>query len=122
MKGVENILNFLNDNWTFIVILVSIGVKLYYSVKDYLKKSKKEQQEIAWAELSNIMLSLVSEVEKDWGSKTGEIKRAEVIKQIYDKYPNLSAIAGQDEVLAQIDVMIDNALEDMRAILEGVEV
>lgn len=122
MKGVENILNFLNDNWTFIIILISIGVKLYCSVKDYLSKSKKEQQEIAWAELSNIMLSLVSEAEKDWGSKTGEIKRAEVIKQIYDKYPNLSAIAGQDEVLAQIDVMIDNALDDMRSILEDVEV
>ena len=121
MKSVENILNFINENWTFIVILVSLGVKLYCSVTDFLKKSKKEQQEAAWAELSNIMLSLVSEAEQEWGSKTGEIKRAEVIKQVFEKYPVLSTLSTENDVLERIDAMIDDALMQMRDIFKAKE-
>lgn len=121
MKSVENILNFLNENWTFIVILISVGVKLYCSVTDFLKKSKKEQQEVAWAELSNIMLSLVSSAEQEWGSKTGEIKRAEVIKQIFEKYPALSTLSTENDVLEKIDVLIDDALTQMRDIFKEKE-
>lgn len=119
MKSVENILNFLNDNWTFIVIAISLGIKLYCSITNFLKKSKKEQQDAAWAELSNIMLSLVSQAEQDWGSKTGEIKRAEVIKQIFEKYPAIATIATEDDVIERIDVMIDDALNQMREIFAG---
>lgn len=121
MKSVENILNFLNENWTFIVILVSLAIKLYCSVTDFLKKSKKEQQEAAWAELSNIMLSLVSNAEQEWGSKTGEIKRAEVIKQIFEKYPVLSTLSTENDVLEKIDVLIDDALTQMRDIFKTKE-
>lgn len=121
MKSVENILNFINENWTFIVILISLGVKLYCSVTDFLKKSKKEQQEAAWAELSNIMLSLVSNAEQEWGSKTGEIKRAEVIKQVFEKYPVLSTLSTENDVLERIDIMIDDALMQMRDIFKEKE-
>lgn len=121
MKSVENILNFLNENWTFIVILISLAIKLYCSVADFLKKSKKEQQETAWAELSNIMLSLVSDAEQEWGSKTGEIKRAEVIKQVFEKYPVLSTLSTENDVLEKIDVMIDDALMQMRDIFKTKE-
>lgn len=121
MKSVENILNFLNENWTFIVILISLGVKLYCSVTDFLKKSKEEQQEAAWAELSNIILSLVSNAEQEWGSKTGEIKRAEVIKQIFEKYPVLSTLSTENDVLERIDAMIDDALIQMRDIFKAKE-
>lgn len=121
MKSVENILNFINENWTFIVILISLAVKLYCSVTDFLKKSKQEQQEAAWAELSNIMLSLVSNAEQEWGSKTGEIKRAEVIKQIFEKYPVLSTLSTENDVLERIDAMIDDALMQMRDIFKAKE-
>lgn len=121
MKSVENILNFLNENWTFIVILISLAIKIYCSVTDFLKKSKKEQQEAAWAELSNIMLSLVSNAEQEWGSKTGEIKRAEVIKQIFEKYPVLSTLSTENDVLKRIDIMIDDALTQMRDIFKEKE-
>ena len=121
MKSVENILNFINENWTFIVILVSLAIKLYCSVTNFLKKSKKEQQEAAWAELSNIMLSLVSDAEQEWGSKTGEIKRAEVIKQVFEKYPVLSTLSTENDVLEKIDAMIDDALMQMRDIFKAKE-
>lgn len=121
MQGIDNFIKFIAENWTFIVIIISIIIKAIISVSDFLKKSKEERKAAAWSELSRIALSLVSDAETAWGSKTGEIKKSEVIKKIYDKLPALSEIANEAETSEQIDKIIDDALEQMREILKNKE-
>lgn len=121
MQGIDNLIKFLAENWTFIVIIISIIVKAIISVSDFMKKSKEERKAAAWSELSRIALSLVSDAETEWGSKTGEIKKSEVIKKIYDKLPALSEIANEAETSEQIDKIIDDALAQMREILKNKE-
>ena len=121
MQGIDNLIKFLAENWTFIVIIISIIIKAIISVSDFMKKSKEERKAAAWAELSRIALSLVSDAETEWGSKTGAIKKSEVIKKIYDKLPALSEIANEEETSEQIDKIIDDALEQMREILKNKE-
>ena len=121
MQGIDNFIRFLAENWTFIVIIISIIIKAIISVSDFLKKSKEERKAAAWSELARIALSLVSDAESEWGSKTGEIKKSEVIKKIYDKLPAVSEIANEAETSEQIDKIIDDALEQMREILKNKE-
>lgn len=121
MQGIDNFIKFIAENWTFIVIIISIIIKAIISVSDFMKKSKEERKAAAWSELSRIALSLVSDAETAWGSKTGEIKKSEVIKKIYDKLPALSEIANEAETSEQIDKIIDDALEQMREILKNKE-
>lgn len=121
MQGIDNFIKFLAENWTFIVIIISIIIKAIISVSDFMKKSKEERKAAAWSELSRIALSLVSDAESEWGSKTGEIKKSEVIKKIYDKLPALSEIANEAETSEQIDKIIDDALAQMREILKNKE-
>ena len=121
MQGIDNFIKFLAENWTFIVIIISIIIKAAVSVSDFLKKSKDEIKAAAWSELSRIALSLVSDAESEWGSKTGAIKKSEVIKKIYDKLPALSEIANEAETSEQIDKIIDDALDQMREILKNKE-
>ena len=121
MQGIDNLIRFLAENWTFIVIIISIIIKAIISVSDFMKKSKEERKAAAWSELSRIALSLVSDAESEWGSKTGEIKKSEVIKKIYDKLPALSEIANEAETSEQIDKIIDDALAQMREILKNKE-
>ena len=121
MQGIDNFIKFLAENWTFIVIIISIIIKAAVSVSDFLKKSKDERKAAAWSELSRIALSLVSDAETAWGSKTVEIKKSEVVKKIYDKLPALSEIANEAETSEQIDKIIDDALDQMREILKNKE-
>ena len=121
MPGDPVRVKFIAENWTFIVIIISIIIKAIISVSDFLKKSKEERKAAAWSELSRIALSLVSDAESEWGSKTGEIKKSEVIKKIYDKLPALSEIANEAETSEQIDKIIDDALTQMREILKNKE-
>lgn len=121
MQGINNIIEFLANNWTFIVIIISVIIKAVCSVADFMKKSKKERKAAAWSELSKIALSLVSDAETAWGSKTGEIKKSEVIKKIYDRLPALAEISNEDETAEQIDKIIDEALSQMREIMKNKE-
>lgn len=74
---------------------------------------------IAKAQLGNIVLSLVSNAERSYSeySKAGEIKRSEVIAEIYKQYPILSKVADQEELLKYIDDLIDEALKTVREIV-----
>ena len=66
------------------------------------------------------MLKYVTDAEEDYANwvKAGEIKRSQVISQIYADYPILSKIVAQDDLIAWIDQTIDDALKTMRKIIE----
>ncbi len=131
LDGIYNFLMIVNENWTTIAAIVVVILAIAKKAKDFFSKSKEEQQEIAKAEIERqveiakaqireIMLRLVTEAECDYYEwvKSGEIKRAQVIDEVFAMYPILSQITNQEEIIAFIDDVIDEALKTMREIFE----
>lgn len=120
LTGIQNFLNFINENWTMIAGIMTVAVVIYKRAKSYFSLSKEEQIEIAKIQISEIMLMLVTEAEKDYLQwvKAGSVKRSQVIDQVFIMYPILSTVTNQKEIIAWIDNVIDNALKEMRKIFE----
>lgn len=132
MNSIKNMLQFINDNWATIVTIAVLAYGIYIKAKkaiaDWKAKSEAEKEAAikdaeakaiaaARAALENYILALVAKAEVEWndkGSKLGEIKRAEVIAQIYAKYPVLENVADQAELLSYIDNLINKALVTVR--------
>jgi hypothetical protein len=102
--------------FAIIVLLIAIGKKIVA----FFSKSKEEQLEIAKAQIKEVMLRLVTEAECDYYEwiKSGEIKRAQVIDEVFAMYPILSKVTNQADVIAWIDEAIDEALKTMRKVFE----
>lgn len=128
MEAITRFLTFISDNWTalatILLLIFGIYAKAKKTYEDWQKKTEEEKEKILQEEierakkaLAEFILSLVAEAEvvwKDEGSKLGAIKRAQVISEIFDKYPVLSYVADQEELLAYIDEQIDKALVIVR--------
>ena len=119
LNGIQNFLQFVNDNWTSIIITISLIVAIVQKVKKYFAKSTEEQIATAKSQISEIVLKLITDAEvdyKDW-EKAGSIKRSQVIQKIFDEYPILAKVADQQEVVNWIDEMIDTSLKELRNIV-----
>lgn len=131
LDGIYNFLNFLNENWTLICSIFVVALAIAKKAQAFFAKSKEEREAIAKAELENqiaiakaqiseIMLRLVTEAETDyrlWLS-AGEIKRSQVINEVFEMYPILSKVTNQEEIIAFLDDAIKEALKTMRKIFE----
>lgn len=119
LNGIQNFLQFVNDNWTSIIIIISLIVAIVQKVKKYFAKSTEEQIATAKSQISEIVLKLITDAEvdyKDW-EKAGSVKRSQVIQKIFDEYPILAKVADQQEVVNWIDEMIDTSLKELRNIV-----
>ena len=118
LTGIQNFLEFVNENWTMIAGIITLVIVIIKKAKSYFSLSVDEQIKIAKTQISEIMLRLVTEAECDYRAwvKAGAVKRAQVIDEIFLMYPILSAVTNQNELIAWIDEMIDKALETMRDI------
>lgn len=119
LNGIQNFLQFVNDNWTSIIIIISLIVAIVQKVRKYFAKSTEEQIATAKSQISEIVLKLITDAEvdyKDW-EKAGSIKRSQVIQKIFDEYPILAKVADQQEVVNWIDEMIDTSLKELRNIV-----
>ena len=119
LTGIQNFLQFINDNWTAIVIIVALGVSIAIKVKNLFVKDKDGQIEIAKAQIKQIVLKLITDAEVDYNDwqKAGSIKRAQVIQKIYTDYPILAKVADQDMLIAWIDNEINSSLKELRKIV-----
>lgn len=120
LDGIKNFLQFINDNWTTIVVICALIIALVKKAKDFFGKSNEEKIEIIKRQISETILKWVTEAEEDYieFDGAGSIKRAQVIEKIFEKYPELSKIANQEEIIKWLDETIDNALVTMREIFE----
>lgn len=127
MEAIQKFMDFIVENWTMICAVIVIGIAMYEYVQNFRKKSKEEQDqilrqqiEIAKQQVREIMLKLVTEAEKDYREwiKAGEIKRAQVIDAIFEKYPILLMVTDQAALIKWMDDTIDEALKKMRKIFE----
>ena len=119
LNGIKNFLQMINDNWTTILVIAGLVVAIVKKINDWAAKSEEEKIAIAKEQISNTILKMITDAENntEW-VKAGQIKRAEVIDVIYTKYPILSKVANQDELITFIDDAIDNALKTLREVVE----
>ena len=119
LNGIKNFLMMINNNWPTIVVIIGLCIIIYRKIKDFVYLSEDEKIKAAKEQLSSVVLSLVSSAEiqyKDY-QKAGEIKRSQVIDEIFKKYPVLSKVTDQEELLQYIDNLIDEALKTVREIV-----
>lgn len=122
LNGIKNFLEFVDANWTTLVIIAGLLIGLYKKTSNYLKKSNEEKVAIAKQQIREIMLKMISDAEydyEDW-NKSGAIKRSQVIKKIYEMYPILSKVVNQEELIEWIDDEIDASLGTLNDIVENI--
>ena len=120
LNGIKNFLSFINDNWTTILVIVGLALALWKKIESYSKLSTDKKIEIAKKQISENILKLITQAEKDYAEweKAGSIKRSEVISEIYKEYPILAKVVNQEELVKWIDEQIDNALPTLREIIK----
>lgn len=120
LNGIYNFLNFLNEHWTMICAIIVLIIAISKKAMSFFNKSQDEQVAIAKAQIREIMLMLVTRAEVSYAEwvKAGEIKRSEVIDEVFAMFPILSKVTNQAEIIAFIDDTIDEALKTMRKIFE----
>ena len=120
INGLQNFLEFVNNNWTSILVIIGLIIGLYKKIESYWKLSTDQKIVIAKHEIEEAMLKMItdSELEYETWKESGEIKRSQVIKQIYAEYPILEKVADQDAIIAWIDTQIDNSLVTLRKVIE----
>ena len=121
--GIRNFLEFVNENWTAIAVMIGLTLTTAGKAMDYFRKSKEEKIEIAQKQIQAIMLKLVTDAEENYDAwnKAGSIKRAQVVEAIFSRYPILSKAASPQSLMDWIDQAIDEALVTLRKIVTGNE-
>ena len=120
LHGIQNFLQLINDNWTTIIVIIGLLVGLFKKIQRYLSKSDEEKIAIAKAQIKETMLKMITTAEQDYEAwnEAGSIKRSQVIKEVYEKYPILSKAINQEEMIAWIDEQINNSLKTLRKIVK----
>lgn len=119
LDGIRNFLMFVNEHWTEIVVIAGLGLAIWKKAEAYLKKTDEEKIQIAKDQIRETILKFVTKAEVDYDDwvKAGAVKRAQVIDEIFAKYPILNRVTNQESLISEIDIMIDEALNELREIL-----
>lgn len=120
ITGLQNFLEFINDNWTAIIVCIGLIIAIATKIKNFVGKSTEEKVEIAKSQIKETILKLVAEAEVDYEewNKAGSIKRSQVINQIYTKFPILSKVIDQTALTEWIDTLIDESLGTIKDTVE----
>lgn len=120
LNGIKNFLSLINDNWTTILVIIGLALALWKKIESYSKLSTDTKIEIAKKQISENILKLITQAEKNYAEweKAGNIKRSEVINEIYKEYPILAKVVNQEELVNWIDEQLDNALPTLRDIIK----
>ena len=103
-------MDFFINNWYLIVTATIVLIGAGYSVYVFIKKPSTEQLK----SLKEWMLWAVTKAEKELGSGTGKLKLRYVYDMFITKFPWLRNTISFEIV----SMMIDDALEEMRIMLE----
>lgn len=120
MAGIQNFLQFIEENWVSILVCIGLIVSIVRKTIDFFSKPSDEQVRLAKDQISQVMLKLITDAEVDYEewNKAGSIKRSQVIGQIYKEYPILSKIVNQNELIEWIDNEINVSLKTLREIIK----
>lgn len=110
----------INDNWTTIIVIIGLLIGLIKKIQSFLSKTDEQKIEIAKSQIKETMLKMIATAEQDYEAwnEAGSIKRSQVIKQVYEKYPVLSKAINQKQMIAWIDEQINNSLKTLRKVIK----
>lgn len=119
LTSIRNFLQLVNDNWFTIVAIIGLGLGIYKKASIFFNKTAEEKIEIAKIQIQQAILKMITDSETEYSDwvKAGEIKRSQVVKQIYSEYPILEKVQNQEELIAWIDEQIKDALKTLRKIV-----
>ena len=128
-KGRKNIMShdifaFLDSAWSIFLVLLGIFIFLYNKITNYMKLTKEQKVEAALKVVKAELLKLMSDAEIEWQdfNKSGEIKKSQVISEIYKKFPFLAEYISQDELIEKIGELIEEQKAKMDEIINNVTV
>lgn len=115
LNGIQNFLQFINDNWISIIVIISLIIAIIQKIKRYFSKSNDEKISTAKAQIKEVILKLITDAEIDYESwnKAGSIKGSQVIQKIFEKYPILTKVSNQTEIIEWIDETINISLKEL---------
>ena len=119
LNGIKNFLTLINENWTTLVVILGLVITIIQKTMNYFSKSDDEKIAIVKQQIQETMLKMIGDAEEkyeEW-NETGSLKRAQVIKQIFDENPILSKVADQEALIKWIDDTIDESLKTLRKIV-----
>ena len=121
LDGVKNFLEFVNENWTTIIVIIGLVIAITKKGIVYFNKSDEEKIAIAKKQIQETMLKLITDAEENYDEwkQAGSIKRAQVIDELFANYPILSKVANQEDLIKWIDDVIDESLITLREIVEN---
>lgn len=120
MAGIQNFLQFIEENWVSILVCIGLIVSIVRKTINFFSMPSDEQIQLVKTQIHQIMLKLITDAEVDYEEwdKAGSIKRSQVIGQIYKEYPILSKIVNQSELIEWIDNEINISLKTLREIIK----
>lgn len=123
MQSIANFLLWVNNNWTFIIICIGLGLGIYKKVKNYSKLTTEEKINRALVSVKSILLEKMATAEIDWSDykKSGELKKSQVISDIYAQFPVLKEYIDQETLIKEITQMIDDSMGDMNKIVNNLD-
>lgn len=104
-------MNFFINNWYLIVAGAAVLAGAGYSVYVFVKRPHTEQLK----SVKEWMLFAVTKAEKELGSGTGKLKLRYVYDMFIAKFPWLGKVVSFE----MVSMMVDDALEEMRTMLES---
>lgn len=119
MEGLKNILIWFNNNWSLFLLCAGLCVILRQRFRYWQSLSAEEKAAFARKRLQETILKYIADAEFEYSdfSKSGSLKRSEVISKIYEDYPIFSKLADQNDLLSWIDQLIDAALPTLREVV-----
>ena len=124
MNGIINTLQMIQHNWSNIVICIVILFTIINRTVAFFKLSKEERVEAALKIIRKELLKFMSDAEVEWSEfeKAGNLKKSQVINNIYSQFPFLKEYINQDELLSKISDMIEDTMSEMNKIINNIEI
>ena len=118
---VNNVVNSLSNSLPTIIIVIAIIIGVVRMVIKYSKMTKEERVNTALKVIKEELLKLMSDAEIEWEDykKSGELKKSQVLKEIYSQFPFLATYIDQDTLVNKLYELIDNEMENMNKIINN---
>ena len=88
---------------------------------EFVGHTNEERIMIDKQQIKETILKMILDAELDFNdwNKAGSIKRSQVISMIYEKYPILSKAVNQSDLIAWIDMEINESLKTLKEVVEN---
>lgn len=123
MTGFNNFIHLIQSQWTNIVVVIAIIATVVKTTLSYSSMTEEQRVQSALKVVKEELMRLMCQAEIQWKDykKSGDLKRSQVIKDIYNQFPFLSKYMDQDKLVKTIYDMIDKQMGNMDNLLNKPE-